>query len=106
MENLLIITHIVLAIGIILLVLLQRGKGAEAGASFGAGASQTILGSQGSSSTLAKLTSILAILFVITSIALTKVVFNNTNKSDVIKLDNSLMMEQDKKQEELEKLPD
>jgi len=106
MENLLIITHVALAIVIILLVLLQRGKGAEAGASFGAGASQTILGSQGSSSTLAKLTAIFAILFVITSIGLTKIVFNNTNKSDVIKLDNSILMGQKKNQEDLEKLPD
>lgn len=58
-----ILIHVLLAISLIALVLLQRGKGAEAGAAFGGGASQTVLGSQGASKTLARLTAVLAALF-------------------------------------------
>ena len=58
------------AICIIILVLLQHGKGAEMGASFGSGASQTIFGSQGSGSFLTKLTTVFALLFAVTSISL------------------------------------
>lgn len=65
-----ILIHVLLAISLIALVLLQRGKGAEAGASFGGGASQTVLGSQGASKTLARLTAVLAALFFMTSLGL------------------------------------
>ena len=60
MESIILITHVLLAAGIIVLVLLQQGKGAEAGASFGGGASQTVFGSQGSSSVLGRVTAVLA----------------------------------------------
>lgn len=60
METIVLIIHVLLAAGIIALVLLQQGKGAEAGASFGGGASQTVFGSQGSSSVLGRMTAILA----------------------------------------------
>ena len=61
METLLLIVHVLLAAGIIALVLLQQGKGAEAGASFGGGgASQTVFGSQGSGNVLGRVTAILA----------------------------------------------
>lgn len=60
METLILIVHVLLAAGIIALVLLQQGKGAEAGASFGGGASQTVFGSQGSGSVLGRVTAILA----------------------------------------------
>lgn len=60
METIVLIVHVLLAAGIIALVLLQQGKGAEAGASFGGGASQTVFGSQGSGSVLGRVTAILA----------------------------------------------
>jgi len=60
METIILIVHVLLAAGIIALVLLQQGKGAEAGASFGGGASQTVFGSQGSSSVLGRMTAVLA----------------------------------------------
>lgn len=60
METIILIIHVLLAAGIIALVLLQQGKGAEAGASFGGGASQTVFGSQGSSSVLGRMTAVLA----------------------------------------------
>ncbi|REC93458.1 preprotein translocase subunit SecG [Kushneria indalinina] len=65
-----ILIHVLLAISLIALVLLQRGKGAEAGAAFGGGASQTVLGSQGASKTLARLTAVLAALFFATSLGI------------------------------------
>ncbi len=64
------IVHVLLAAGLIGLVLLQRGKGAEAGAAFGAGASGTVFGAQGSSSFLSRTTAVLATLFFFTSLGL------------------------------------
>ena len=70
MESLIVIVHIVIAIGIIALVLIQQGKGAEAGASFGGGASQTVFGSAGSGNFLTRATSFFAVVFFSTSFAL------------------------------------
>jgi len=64
------LVHVVIAIALVVLVLLQQGKGADAGASFGGGASQTVFGSQGSGSFLAKLTGVLAAVFFATSLGL------------------------------------
>ncbi len=70
MQLILTVLHLVLAIGLISLVLLQHGKGADAGAAFGSGASSTVFGAQGSGSFLSRSTAIIAILFFVTSIAL------------------------------------
>ncbi len=70
MQLILTVLHLVLAIGMIALVLLQHGKGADAGAAFGSGASSTVFGAQGSGSFLSRSTAIIATLFFITSIAL------------------------------------
>jgi len=70
MESIILIVHVLLALAVIGLVLLQQGKGADAGASFGAGASQTVFGSQGSGNFLTRTTAILATLFFVTSFAL------------------------------------
>ncbi len=59
------------AFSVIALVLLQRGKGAEAGAGFGAGASGTVFGARGAGTALSRATAILAGIFMITSLALT-----------------------------------
>ena len=64
------VIHVFLAVSIIGLVLLQRGKGADAGAGFGAGASGTVFGARGSSTALSKATAVLATLFFVTSLAL------------------------------------
>ena len=68
MMYLTLVVHLVLAICLIVLVLLQQGKGAEAGASFGGGASQTVFGSRGSTGFLAKLTGAMVALFFATSL--------------------------------------
>ncbi len=70
MENLIVIFHIVIAIAIIALVLIQQGKGADAGASFGGGASQTVFGSEGSGNFLTRSTSFFAVVFFATSFSL------------------------------------
>lgn len=71
MQVLTLLVHVLLAISLVVLVLLQQGKGAEAGAAFGGGgASQTVFGSRGSTSFLAKLTGVAAALFFATSLGL------------------------------------
>ena len=64
------IAHTLIALGIIALVLLQRGKGADAGAGFGAGASGTVFGSRGSGSFFSRATAILATAFFVSSLTL------------------------------------
>ena len=70
MEQLILIAHLLIALAIIGLILLQQGKGAEMGASFGAGASQTLFGAGGSGNVLTRTTAILATLFFVTSFGL------------------------------------
>ena len=70
MESLIIFVHVIAAIAITGLVLIQQGKGADMGASFGSGASQTLFGSSGSGNALTKSTSIMAVVFFITSLGL------------------------------------
>ncbi|RMO72112.1 Preprotein translocase, subunit SecG [Pseudomonas syringae pv. aptata] len=70
METVVIVFHLLGALGVVALVLLQQGKGADAGASFGAGASNTVFGGQGTSTFLSKFTAILAACFFITSLGL------------------------------------
>lgn len=67
MQALILILHVLTAIAIIALVLMQHGKGADMGAGFGAGASNTMFGSQGSTPFLVKLTGGLALFFFLTS---------------------------------------
>ena len=70
LETVIVVFHLLGAIGVVVLVLLQQGKGADAGASFGSGASGTVFGSQGSSTFLSRVTGILATAFFLTSLGL------------------------------------
>lgn len=70
MFTVLLVIHVFMAIGLIGLVLIQHGKGADAGAAFGSGSSATVFGSQGSASFLTRLTAVLATGFFITSLSL------------------------------------
>ncbi|MEG1040046.1 preprotein translocase subunit SecG [Pseudomonas sp. NUPR-001] len=70
LETVIVVFHLLGALGLVVLVLLQQGKGAEAGASFGAGASNTVFGSQGSATFLSKFTAILAASFFLTALGL------------------------------------
>lgn len=62
-ETLVVVVHVVIAVALVGLVLIQQGKGADAGAAFGGGASQTVFGSQGSGSFLTRFTTLLAVVF-------------------------------------------
>lgn len=94
--------HVICALCIIILVLLQHGKGAEIGVAQSGGASQTIFGSKGSNAFLVKLTTIFALIFAITSISLSfflshknrhksvvEIITNNSNKYDNKNNDNA-----------------
>jgi preprotein translocase subunit SecG len=66
--TILLAAHIIIAILLIVIILLQQGKGATAGAAFGSGASSTVFGARGSGSFLARVTSVLAFLFLANSL--------------------------------------
>jgi preprotein translocase subunit SecG len=70
MITLLLIVHVLVAVAIIALVLLQHGKGADMGAAFGSGGSQTLFGSRGSANFLSRTTAVLAAVFFATSMLL------------------------------------
>lgn len=70
MENILLVIHVLLAAGVIGLVLIQHGKGADMGAAFGSGASGTVFGAQGAGNFLSRTTAVLATLFFATSLTL------------------------------------
>jgi len=82
--QIIIIIHIFLGIGIVGLVLMQQGKGADAGATFGGGASGSVFGAQGSASFLSRTTAIFATLFFITSLGLAVLSGYQGKKADVI----------------------
>jgi preprotein translocase subunit SecG len=71
MEILILVLHVLAALGIIGLVLLQHGKGADVGAAFGSGASGSVFGATGSANFLSRATAILAVVFFLTSMGLT-----------------------------------
>ncbi|SCB81561.1 preprotein translocase subunit SecG [Gilliamella intestini] len=92
MYGFLIISYLIIAIAIIGLVLIQRGKGADMGSSFGAGASATLFGSSGSGNFLTRATTLLGILFFVISILLSnlggKPHISSSNEFNII--DNSV----------------
>ena len=84
LQTLAVVFHVLLAFGIIGLVLLQRGKGADAGAGFGAGASGTVFGAQGSASFLSRTTAVLATLFFLSSLGLSYFFSQRTETTSVV----------------------
>jgi preprotein translocase subunit SecG len=71
METLLLVIHVLAALALVGLVLLQHGKGADVGAAFGSGASGSLFGASGSANFLSRTTAILAVVFFATSLGLT-----------------------------------
>ncbi len=82
--SILVAIDVLLAIGIIGLILIQHGKGADVGAAFGSGASGTVFGSKGSASFLTRLTAILATLFFLNSLTLAYLASNRPTAESVI----------------------
>ncbi|CAA0080609.1 Protein-export membrane protein SecG [BD1-7 clade bacterium] len=70
LEQLILVVHAIVAIAILALIMLQQGKGAEMGASFGGGSSQTVFGVQGGGNLLTRWTAVLAAVFFATSLTL------------------------------------
>lgn len=70
LQQILVVFHVLTAIALIAFVLLQQGKGADAGAAFGSGASSTMFGSRGAASFMSRTTALLAVGFFVTSLVL------------------------------------
>lgn len=82
MEQIILVVHLLIALAIIGLIMLQQGKGADMGASFGAGASQTLFGSAGSTNALTRATAWLVLLFFVTSFGLAMIATDKTRPVD------------------------
>lgn len=82
MYEILIVVYLIIAIALVGLILIQQGKGADMGASFGAGASATLFGSSGSGNFLTKTTTFLATAFFILSIFLGSMTANSVKQED------------------------
>ncbi len=109
-ETLVVIVHVFSCVALILIVLLQAGKGAEMGVSFGGGSSQALMGSSGETPVIGKITTAIAIIFMLTSLSLAymsghtksesvmdKAVHTKTQTSnDPVKTDNSVNDSQSK----------
>ena len=80
MYEALLVVFLIVAIGLVVLVMLQQGKGADMGASFGAGASATLFGSSGSGNFMTRMTAVFATLFFIISLVLGNINSNKTSK--------------------------
>ena len=84
MQTILIVVHLFIALGLIGLVLIQHGKGADAGAAFGSGASATVFGASGSANFLSRTTAILAAAFFVTSLGMAWYSMQPTEKKSLM----------------------
>ncbi|MEX2525927.1 MAG: preprotein translocase subunit SecG [Gammaproteobacteria bacterium] len=85
LQTVLLVVQVLVAIGLIGIILIQHGKGADAGAAFGSGASSTVFGAQGSGNFLTRATSVLALVFLLNSLSLAYIATQRVNE------DKSLM---------------
>jgi preprotein translocase subunit SecG len=92
MYQVIIVIHVLLGLGIIGLILMQQGKGADAGAAFGTGSAGSVFGAQGAASFLSRATAIMATLFFITSLGLAVI---NGHKGVAFDLMNAPEAQQD-----------
>lgn len=89
MQTVLIVVNLLLALGVIGLVLLQHGKGADAGAAFGSGASATVFGAQGSANFLSRTTAILAAGWFATTLGLAWYAINASEEKSLMELESA-----------------
>jgi preprotein translocase subunit SecG len=106
LQTLIITIHVLVSLALVGLVLIQRGKGAEAGAAFGSGASQTVFGARGSASFLTRTTAILATIFFITSLSLAYFTQRGTAGKSVTEIAAPAATVQDESQTESPAVPD
>ena len=84
MQTAILIIHVLAAITVVGLVLMQHGKGADAGAAFGSGSSQSLFGARGSANFLSRMTAVLATVFFLTSLGLAYLSGRSTGPSSVV----------------------
>jgi len=84
MQSFLLVVQVLISISLIGLILIQHGKGADAGAAFGSGASSTVFGATGSASFLSRATAVLATLFFAVALSLTIIAHRQTNDVDLV----------------------
>jgi len=99
METLILIVHVLVGIGVIGLVLLQHGKGADMGAAFGSGSAGSMFGASGSANFLSRTTAVLAAIFFVTSLGLTYLGSKQSKPQGVI--ERSQSSPQDAKKDQL-----
>lgn len=89
MESVLVVIHLLLAIALVALVLIQHGKGADMGAAFGSGASATVFGSAGAGNFLSRATAVIATLFFVTSLALAYFAMNKGGEESLLQVEQA-----------------
>jgi len=98
MENLLIFFYILISVSLVLIILLQQGKGSDIGSAFGAGSSNTMFGTSSSSNPLTKVTAVLAAVFLILSLSITYLSRSSLNQEssiDQIEMEESGILPED-----------
>jgi len=95
MYQIILMIHVIIAVALIALVLIQHGKGADVGAAFGSGASGTVFGSQGSGGFLFKLTGFLAMAFFATSLTLGYIVSSQYHSVQQASIPKSIKIQKD-----------
>ena len=96
LQTVLLALQVLVAVALIGIILIQHGKGADAGAAFGSGASSTVFGAQGSGNFLTRTTSVLALIFLVNSLALSYIAGQRVheNKSLMQGTSDSIMLDQ------------
>jgi preprotein translocase subunit SecG len=97
MQHIVLIIHLIVAFLLIGFILMQHGKGSDIGASFGSGASQTVFGSQGSTSFLVKFIAILVAIFFISSLSLNYLIAQSIKQQQVANTPQILLQQDQKK---------
>ncbi len=98
LQTILLVAQVLVAASLIGLILIQHGKGADAGAAFGSGASSTVFGSQGSSNFLTKATAILAFLFLANSLSLAYIASQRMRSQESLMQAAEVLGEEDQSQ--------
>lgn len=93
LQTILLVVQVLVALGLIAFILIQHGKGADAGAAFGSGASNTVFGAQGSGNFMTKTTTILAFVFLANSLALAYISRERVTQGQSLMETESVMME-------------
>lgn len=102
LQTILLVAQVIIAMSLIGLILIQHGKGADAGAAFGSGASSTVFGSQGSSNFLTKTTAVLAFLFLANSLSLAYIASRRMTTQESLMQNTEFVIEQEQEQTEMQ----